>query len=95
MTFRLYGFLADVEEEIIVKLPAGSSLADAVRALLEARPELSELVEVRGSDIITRGLTILVDGRQAIFFESPRLRGGERIDLIPPLRGGILAPIAY
>ncbi|MCR8501794.1 MAG: MoaD/ThiS family protein [Candidatus Korarchaeota archaeon] len=94
VAIRLYSILKDIvgREEITLDFNAEKlCLYEVITSLLERYPSLSQYIKLnKERKIETKGVSIIVNGRHAIFLgsENTEIRDGYVIDLIPPLHGG-------
>ncbi|MFB6161223.1 MAG: ubiquitin-like small modifier protein 1 [Haloferacaceae archaeon] len=92
MRFKLFADLAEAagDREVAVGVEPGATVGDALEALFEARPGLSDRVldedgEVRDS------VNLLRNGRNVTTVESgldTELEEGDELALFPPVSGG-------
>jgi sulfur-carrier protein len=79
ISLRLHAQLREIADEplVVIRLPSGSTVADAFECVIETHPGLAPFREVvafaRNDLLVTRTAT----------FES-----GDRLDVLPPVSGG-------
>ncbi|WP_448577849.1 MoaD/ThiS family protein [Thermosphaera sp.] len=93
VTVRFYGVLKDIVGREVLTLEVNNSgliLIDLIKEILRNHPSLSEFITIRDERIEVKGLTILINGRHAMFLggDNAMLNDGDVVDILPPLHGG-------
>lgn len=91
MLVRLYGPMVKAAGSKELNLDCRVlELRELLTMLVNKYPGLNEYIVIKDGEILLRGVTILINGRHAMFqggFKA-EIHGGDVVDIIPPVRGG-------